>query len=103
MPIDPLTAALVGGSALGGAFSGASQAGASKAGVKEQKREFDISSAPGTIKFLQSMPLRDRLMYLLQQRFGVNPTTWSQAQAGYKPGAGGVDLPYAHGVALDML
>ena len=89
MPFDPLTAALVGGSALSGLFGGASQASAQRAQTQESKRQFNISSAMDPTRRLEGLPLRDRLLHILLSRFGTAPSTYAGAQASYTPGSGG--------------
>lgn len=86
----------------------------------EQMREFNRTqgltegqTAVGLQKDIEKLPMRDRLYYNLSARMGLpvdqlsyntgsfSPVTshsadpgklWNQAQAGYTPGAGGVDL-----------
>jgi|SRR5712664_977627 len=89
MAIDPITGAIVGANALGGLFSGLSQGSAAKQGVQEQRREFNIGSAAGPTRGLETLPLRDRLLFLLNARFGPHPTTNTDAQNAYTAGAGG--------------
>src|SRR5207247_3372322 len=93
MPVDPMTLALISGgaSALGGAFSGNAAAKASRQQIAEQIREFNLSGAMGPTRALETLPLRDRILYLMNQRLGANPTTNVAAQNSYTPGAGGTN------------
>ena len=101
MPIPP--AAIVGANALGGLFSGLSSSSASKRATKEQAREFNVSKAADIRHHLEMVPLRDRLMYILAQRFGVNPTTFAASQRAYTPNAGGTDIEGAQGMYNQIL
>ena len=104
--IDPGTGMLIGTgiNAIGSAFGG----GAQKANAKEQKREFNMSSAPGVARMLEGSPLREKLLAIMgniadhgpqrfQPRDMYNPSTSSavpqlggrdfstlQTPAGYK-------------------
>lgn len=67
--IDPGTAMLIGGgiSGIGSLFSDPNK------GVKEQKREFNISQAPGLARQIQGAPLRDKLMAIMGNVAGNAP------------------------------
>lgn len=82
--MDPITGALLASSALSGLFNGLSQGSAQK-NAAAQKRQFDMSNAPGVLRAQHSAPLRDKLMHVLSQRFGASPTTYADAQRSYQP------------------
>lgn len=100
---------------LAGAYSqykgGQQQHADSQAQLDEQKREFDatkLQGAPALARTLDASPMRDRAIYLMTQRLGMNPRQFhgetltqggspggidpaamAKANNSYTPGAGG--------------
>lgn len=87
--LSALELGILGTNALGGLFSGLTGANAQNRATKEQAREFNISNAMQPTRALEGLPLRDRLLHILMNRFGNAPSTYAQAQQAYTPGAGG--------------
>lgn len=99
--LSAIEIALLGGNVLGGLFSGLSQSSAQNKQTEEQARQFNIQGAMSPTRALEGLPLRDRLLHIMLQRFGNRPNTYAQAQASYTPGAGGTAR--SKGVYEEML
>lgn len=96
MPFGLDDALMVAG-ALSGAVGGVAAGGASMAGTKEQKRQFNIEEAQKLMRALESQPLRERLLYMLNARAGLAPAPFRprdmyNPQAGGTGDLGGIDL-----------
>lgn len=88
---------------VGGVAGGAADAKASEAALKEKQREFDQAyglqagdAAVGAQKQLDSAPLRDRVMYQLQNVLGQTPQAFKPHDVfngGGVPQQGGYDMP----------
>ena len=71
MPSPALGWATLGVDALGGALGGASQGKAQQNQLREQRRQFDLQEAEKLRHQLEMAPLRDRIIYQMQQRMGM--------------------------------
>ena len=104
-------------SGLGGAFGGAAQAQATKQQTKLQENQFNRQYAERLKQILEMQPIRDKVLYMLNQRAGMTPSAvrpfdmfnstspgpgqaslggidlnaLKSAAGAYKPGMGGVD------------
>jgi hypothetical protein len=99
----------------GSMISGAAQGAMADKDRAWEKDKFGVEQAPGLQRDIESAPIRDKAMYLLSQRMGMQPQSFvphdifnpsygsgpaqlggydqdalNQQNAAYKPGAGGV-------------
>lgn len=81
--------------AAAGAYSsyqqGKSQAKTAQQQLDEQKREFNTNGALDTARHLDAAPMRDRAMYLMSQRLGMNPTAFHGETLTQQGSPGGID------------